>query len=34
MQIKLLIERLLARLFADSNAPWLLKGGFAMELRY
>ena len=34
MQIKLLIERLLARLFADPNAPWLLKGGFAMELRY
>jgi Nucleotidyl transferase AbiEii toxin, Type IV TA system len=34
MQIKFLIERLLARLFADPNAPWLLKGGFAMELRY
>lgn len=34
MQIKFLIERLLARLFADPNPPWLLKGGFAMELRY
>lgn len=34
MQIKFLIERLLARLFADPDAPWLLKGGFAMELRY
>lgn len=34
MQIKFLIERLLARLFVDPNAPWLLKGGFAMELRY
>jgi hypothetical protein len=26
-------DRLLARLFADKNAPWLLKGGYAMELR-
>ena len=34
MQIKFLIERLLARLFARPNPPWVLKGGFAMELRY
>ena len=34
MQIKFLIERLLARLFAEPNQPWVLKGGFAMELRY
>ena len=26
-------DRLLVRLFADKNAPWLLKGGYAMELR-
>ncbi len=26
-------DRLLARLFSDENAPWLLKGGYAMELR-
>lgn len=26
-------DRLLARLFSESNAPWLLKGGYAMELR-
>jgi hypothetical protein len=26
-------DRLLARLFAEKNAPWLLKGGYAMELR-
>lgn len=26
-------DRLLARLFAERNAPWLLKGGYAMELR-
>jgi predicted nucleotidyltransferase component of viral defense system len=26
-------ERLLARLFEDTGAPWLLKGGFALELR-
>ncbi|MGD8450874.1 MAG: nucleotidyl transferase AbiEii/AbiGii toxin family protein [Phycisphaerae bacterium] len=34
MQIKFLIERLLARLFAKASPPWVLKGGFAMELRY
>ena len=26
-------DRLLARFFAEHNAPWLLKGGYAMELR-
>ncbi len=26
-------DRLLARFFAEQNAPWLLKGGYAMELR-
>jgi hypothetical protein len=26
-------DRLLSRLFAAPNAPWLLKGGYAMELR-
>ena len=25
---------LLARLFADQNVPWLLKGGYAMERRF
>lgn len=34
MRLKFAIERLLARLFAKSDAPWLLKGGYAMELRY
>lgn len=26
-------DRLLCRLFAEADAPWLLKGGYAMELR-
>jgi endonuclease YncB( thermonuclease family) len=26
-------DRLLARFFKEGNAPWLLKGGYAMELR-
>jgi hypothetical protein len=26
-------ERLLARLFAGDDPPWLLKGGYALELR-
>ena len=26
-------DRLLARFFVEPNAPWLLKGGYAMELR-
>lgn len=34
VQIKFLIERLLARLFHLDDPPWVLKGGFAMELRY
>lgn len=34
LRLKLVIERLLARLFAKPAAPWLLKGGYAMELRY
>lgn len=31
---KLVMERLLARLFSRPDAPWLLKGGYAMDLRY
>ncbi len=31
---KLVMERLLARIFTGDHSPWLLKGGFAMELRY
>jgi hypothetical protein len=34
MQLKFVIERLLARLFRKPNPPWLLKGGFAMDLRF
>ncbi|HET6247811.1 MAG TPA: nucleotidyl transferase AbiEii/AbiGii toxin family protein, partial [Tepidisphaeraceae bacterium] len=34
LRLKLVIERLLARLFATQDPPWLLKGGYAMELRY
>ncbi len=34
LRLKLVIERLLARLFALPNPPWILKGGYAMELRY
>ena len=26
-------DRLLCRLFREANAPWLLKGGYAMQLR-
>jgi len=26
-------NRFLARIFADSTSPWVLKGGYAMELR-
>ena len=28
-----LFDRLLCRLFAKPESPWLLKGGYAMELR-
>jgi hypothetical protein len=34
LQLKLGIERLLARLFHTSDPPWRLKGGFAMDLRF
>ena len=34
LQIKFVMERLLARLFHDESPPWLLKGGFAMDLRF
>jgi hypothetical protein len=34
LRLKLVIERLLARLFVRANPPWVLKGGYAMELRY
>jgi hypothetical protein len=31
---KLVMERLLVRLFSRPGMPWLLKGGYAMDLRY
>ena len=34
LQLKFAMERLLARLFRDEEPPWLLKGGFAMDLRF
>lgn len=34
LRTKVFIERLLARLFHDPLAPWLLKGGYSFELRY
>jgi hypothetical protein len=34
LQLKFVMERLLARLFRSEDAPWLLKGGFAMDLRF
>jgi hypothetical protein len=34
LRLKVVIERLLARLFRVESPPWLLKGGYAMELRY
>lgn len=34
LRTKLMLERLLARLFHADDAPWLLKGGMAFELRY
>jgi hypothetical protein len=34
LQLKFVIERLLARLFREPQPPWLLKGGFAMDLRF
>jgi hypothetical protein len=34
MQLKFVLERLLARLFFNESAAWLLKGGFAMDMRF
>jgi hypothetical protein len=34
LRLKVVIERLLARLFHAPTPIWLLKGGFALELRY
>ena len=34
LRLKVAIERLLARLFVEKDSPWLLKGGYAMELRF
>lgn len=34
LRTKLMLERLLARLFHADDAPWLLKGGLSFELRY
>jgi hypothetical protein len=34
LRMKFVMERLLARLFRDDAPPWLLKGGFAMDLRF
>jgi hypothetical protein len=34
VQLKFVLERLLARLFRGESPPWLLKGGFAMDLRF
>lgn len=34
LRTKVLMERLLARLFSRADAPWLLKGGYTFELRY
>ena len=33
LQRRVAFERLLARLFAGDDPPWLLKGGYALELR-
>jgi len=34
LQLRFLMERLLARIFFKQDQPWLLKGGFALDLRY
>ena len=34
LRTRLAMERLLARLFATGREPWLLKGGYAFELRF
>ncbi len=33
LQKRVAFERLLARLFAVERPPWLLKGGYALEMR-
>lgn len=33
LRLRLVVQRFLARIFTSPSAPWLLKGGFAMELR-
>lgn len=33
LQKQLVFERFLARLFREGNEPWVLKGGYALELR-
>lgn len=33
LQRRVAFERLLARLFAEEDPPWVLKGGYALELR-
>lgn len=34
LQLKVAMERLLARLFLNAEPRWLLKGGYAMDLRF
>ncbi len=34
LRIRVAVSRLFSRLFSDMNAPWVVKGGFAMELRF
>ena len=34
LQRRVAFERLLARLFVGDDPPWLLKGGYALELRF
>jgi len=34
LQRRVAFERLLARLFVGDDPPWMLKGGYAMELRF
>lgn len=34
LRIRVAVSRLFSRLFYDMNAPWVVKGGFAMELRF
>src|ERR1022692_4706708 len=34
LQLKFVMERLLARLFRKPYTPWILKGGFSIDLRF